>query len=293
MNPPVRRLLVIDDDADLRKLVIKRFQRTDLEIDEAWDITEAKRKMYQNAYDIIILDLVMYPESGYILLQLLKDDPKLKWIPLIVLSGSNDVEDKVKCLELGADDYVTKPFHFKELNARVARLLARSHQFEQLSFRDGLTGAYNRRYFDNQITVELQRAKRNPVAMSLAILDIDRFKSINDTYGHQVGDQVLQGLSQVLRNNLRQTDLLCRYGGEEFVVLLLDTGEKEARDLMCGILEIVRTQTLAFFGEQPINITFSAGIGQWETQFTEADWIAIADQRLYQAKEQGRDRVVI
>jgi two-component system cell cycle response regulator len=293
MNTPISRLLVIDDDADLRKLVIKRFQQTDLKIDEAWDVAEAKRKMYQNAYDIIILDLVMYPESGYILLQLLKDDPKLKWIPLIVLSGSNDVEDKVKCLELGADDYVTKPFQFKELKARVARLLARSRQFEQLAFRDGLTGAYNRRYFDNQISVELQRAKRTPMPMSLAILDIDRFKSINDTYGHQVGDQVLQGLSLFLRNNLRQTDLLCRYGGEEFAVLLLDTGEKEAQEVMCGILEKVRTQPLAYCGEQPINITISAGLVQWESQLTDAEWIGIADQRLYQAKEQGRDRVVI
>jgi two-component system cell cycle response regulator len=292
MKSSVDRLLIIDDDADLRNLLIKRFEQSELEIDEASDVATAKSKLYEHTYDLIILDLVMYPESGYTLFELLKEDSKLKWIPLIVLSGNNDIEDKVKCLELGADDYVTKPFHFKELKARVHRLLYRSRQFEQLALRDALTGIYNRRYFDNQLVVELQRVQRFPASLSLAIVDIDEFKCINDTYGHQVGDQVLQGLAKLLQTNLRQTDLLARYGGEEFTVLLLDTKVSEAFAVLNGILEKLRMLPFAFVDQIPV-ITFSAGIAEWEPGLSETEWIQRADRMLYEAKQTGRNQVRI
>jgi two-component system cell cycle response regulator len=292
MKSSVDRLLIIDDDADLRNLLIKRFQQTELEIDEASDIATAKSKLYENNYDLIILDLVMYPESGYTLFELLKEDVKLKWIPLIVLSGSNDIEDKVKCLELGADDYVTKPFQFKELKARVHSLLSRARQFEQLAFRDPLTGIYNRRYFDNHLTDELQRVQRFPASVSLALLDIDQFKSINDAYGHQVGDQVLQELANFLKENLRQTDLLARYGGEEFIVLLLNTKASEAWIVIDGILKKLRMLPFAYTDLIPA-FTFSAGIAQWEPGLNETEWIHRADQQLYQAKQTGRNKVLI
>jgi two-component system, cell cycle response regulator len=291
MKNETERLLIIDDDADLRSLLVKRFQQTQLHIDEAHDVAAAKKKLYENPYDLIILDLVMSPESGYTLFDMLRGDPKLKWIPLIVLSGSDDTEDKVKCLELGADDYVTKPFQFKELNARVQRLLARARQFEQLAFRDALTGIYNRRYFDNQLDAELRRMQRIPASMSLALLDLDRFKCINDTYGHSVGDSVLQGLSALLRKNLRQTDLLARYGGEEFIILLLDTDEKEAANVMGSILQEVRLHAFAV-GDQQLTITFSAGIAEWEPALSAAEWVARTDQLLYQVKQSGRNKAL-
>ncbi|NHN35599.1 GGDEF domain-containing response regulator [Paenibacillus agricola] len=292
MKSSVDRLLIIDDDADLRNLLLKRFRQSDLEIDEASDVATAKRKLYEHTYDLIILDLVMYPESGYTLFELLKEDVKLKWIPLIVLSGSNDIEDKVKCLELGADDYVTKPFQFKELKARVSRLLSRARQFEQLAFRDPLTGIYNRRYFNNHLSVELQRVQRYPSSVSLALLDIDRFKSINDKFGHPVGDQVLKGLTKLLKANLCQTDLLARYGGEEFIVLLLDTKASEASIVIDEILQKLRILPFSYTDQIPA-FTFSAGIAQWEPGLNETEWIHRADQQLYEAKQKGRNKVLI
>jgi two-component system cell cycle response regulator len=291
MKSSVDRLLIIDDDADLRNLLMKRFRQIELEIDEASDVATAKSKLYEHTYDLIILDLVMYPESGYTLFELLKEDVKLKWIPLIVLSGSNDIEDKVKCLELGADDYVTKPFVFKELKARVNRLLSRARQFEQLAFRDPLTGIYNRRYFDNHLADELQRVQRFPASVSLALLDIDRFKSINDTFGHPVGDRVLQGLTKLLKANLRQTDLLARYGGEEFIVLLLNTKASEAWTVIDGILQKLRMLPFVCTDQIP-SFTFSAGIVQWEPGMSETEWIQRADQLLYEAKQAGRNKVL-
>ena len=122
----------------------------------------------EHTYDLVTLDLMMHPQSGYELFEFLKEDPTLKWLPLIVLSGRNDLNDKVRCFHLGADDYVTKPFQYEELAARIYGLLKRTKNFEQLAFRDPLTGVFNRRYFDLQIGMELQRIERYPAPISLS-----------------------------------------------------------------------------------------------------------------------------
>ncbi|MGP7818830.1 diguanylate cyclase [Niallia sp. 01092] len=286
------RIILVDDDEDLRKLIIHKFKKSPLIIDESSSVQEAKHMLYENDYELILLDLMMEPESGYFLFDFLKHDPKLKWIPLIVLSGSNDIKDKVRCLNMGADDYVTKPFHFEDLNARVQRILARSKQFEQMAFCDALTGIYNRRYFDNQLIIEMERNKRYPAPITLALIDIDHFKLINDIYGHPIGDQVLQRLAYLLKQNLRNSDLIARYGGEEFVVLLSNTTEEQATVLMNRILEKVRTFCFAEVNTETINITFSAGIAPLSQDLKGQEWIKRADTMLYQAKQLGRNRVM-
>jgi two-component system, cell cycle response regulator len=242
---------------------------------------------------VILLDLMMYPQSGYELFEFLKEDPTLKWIPLVVLSGRDDLEDKVRCLRLGADDYVTKPFQYDELEARVYSLLKRSKQFEEMAFRDVLTGVYNRRYFDQQLQMELRWVQRDNSPITLAFIDIDRFKHVNDTYGHHIGDLVLQGLSHLLQQNIRGTDFLARYGGEELVILLPDTTAKQALNLLERIAEVVRSQPMARHQGQEFTITFSAGISQWEPGMTAQKWIELADDAMYQAKQLGRDRTVL
>jgi two-component system cell cycle response regulator len=292
MNKFTANILVVDDDEDLRRLMIHKFKRKGLEVDEAHNIASAVQLLYGKVYDMIILDLNMEPESGYVLFDFLKNDPRLKWIPLIVLSGSESVSDKVRCLDLGADDYVTKPFVFDELLARVNRVVARSKQFEQMAFKDSLTGLYNRRYFDNQLGVELERVQRIPMELSLAVIDIDRFKFINDTYGHPLGDQVLQGLAYIIKENLRKSDLLARYGGEEFIVLMHNTDELTARGLLMKVLEVVRGTVLARMDEKEIFITFSCGVLNWSSELTADEWLQQTDDLLYEAKQQGRNRIV-
>jgi two-component system cell cycle response regulator len=288
---PEGRLLLIDDDDLLRRYLVAQFQDLKYEVDEAPDVESAKRLLRQTAYDLILLDLMMYPQSGYELFEFLKEDPTLKWVPLVVLSGREDLEDKVRCLRLGADDYVTKPFQFAELEARVHTLLRRSKQFEQMAFRDALTGLYNRRYFDHQVQVMLQWVKRDRRPISLAFLDIDGFKSINDTYGHDVGDQVLQALGQLLQKNLRSTDLLARYGGEELVMVFPDTDEEQAVFVMKRILERVRTHPLARVKGKSLCVTFSAGVAEWEEGLTVQQWMRRADGAMYLAKQSGRNQV--
>ncbi|MCY9697013.1 diguanylate cyclase [Paenibacillus alginolyticus] len=141
--------------------------------------------------------------------------------------------------------------------------------------------------------MELQRIERYPAPISLVFIDIDCFKRINDTYGHHVGDLVLQGLAHLLQVNLRSTDLLARFGGEEFVIALPNTTVEQACATMQSILNKVRLNAVAQYEGQTFSITFSAGVAEWHEGMTVAEWVAKADDAMYQAKQQGRDRIVI
>ncbi|NEW08152.1 response regulator [Paenibacillus sp. SYP-B3998] len=286
------RLLLVDDDEVLRSYLTRRLQLDDCVVDEAADVESAVKLLREHTYDLVTLDLMMHPQSGYELFEFLKEDPTLKWLPLIVLSGRNDLHDKVRCFHLGADDYVTKPFQYEELAARIYGLLKRTKNFEQLAFRDPLTGVFNRRYFDLQIGLELQRIERYPAPISLVFIDIDRFKRINDGFGHHVGDLVLQGLAHLLQVNLRATDLLARFGGEEFVIALPNTTAAQAMRIVQHILDKARQNPVAQYEGKPFFVTFSAGVAEWQAGQSVAEWISKADDGMYQAKQQGRNRVV-
>ncbi|MCZ8516323.1 diguanylate cyclase [Paenibacillus filicis] len=287
------RLLVIDDDEVLRSYLVRRLKLDGYEVDEAADVPSAEKLLRERTYQLVTLDLMMHPESGYELFEYLKEDPTLKWTPLIVLSGREDVGDKVRCFYLGADDYVTKPFQYEELHARIYSLLKRTRTFEQLAFRDPLTGVYNRRFFDHQVQVELQRMRRFPAPISLVFIDIDRFKSINDTYGHHIGDLVLQGLAHLLQNHLRSTDLLARFGGEEFVIVLPGSSEADAKRMLEAILQQTHTGPIAQNEGQSIYITFSAGVSEWRPGMPVEEWIRRSDHAMYEAKQTGRNKVVL
>lgn len=287
------RILIVDDDVALRSFLVKSLQSDGYEVDGVHSIDNAKEKLYQNKYDLITLDLRMHPQSGYDLFYFLKEDPTLKWIPLIVLSAENDLQDKVRCLQLGADDYVTKPFQYEELAARIFSLLRRTMIFSQLAFRDPLTGIFNRRYFDNQMQLELKRIERFPAPISIAFIDIDRFKLVNDTYGHSIGDLVLQAMAHTLQENVRSTDLVARFGGEEFVIIFPNTTARQAAELIQGILNKIRRSPITEHEGQAYNITFSAGIAQWQPCSDVQKWIKSADDTMYKAKEQGRNRCLV
>lgn len=287
------RLLVIDDDEVLRSYLVRRLTLEGYIVDDARDVASAQRLLREFTYDLITIDLMMHPQSGYELFEFVKEDPTLKWVPLVVLSGRSDINDKVRCFYLGADDYITKPFQYEELSARIYGLLKRTKNFEQMAFRDPLTGAYNRRFFDHQILAELQRIQRYPSPISLAFIDIDRFKSINDTHGHHIGDIVLQGLAHLLQNHLRETDLLARFGGEEFVIVLPGVTGVDARKVMETMLQHTHAGPVAQYEGQAFHITFSAGVCEWSEGMSVAEWIRRADDAMYSAKQSGRDRVLL
>lgn len=287
------RLLIIDDDEVLSSYLSRSLQFDGYEVMEAYDVDSGKNLLRNHHFDLVILDLMMYPESGYELFDFLKEDPTFKWLPLIVLSGRLDVQDKVQCFYLGADDYVTKPFEYEELAARIYSLLERNKGFEQMAFRDPLTGVFNRRYMDQQLQTELKRMEHYPAPMTLAFLDIDKFKLINDSYGHTAGDMVLQGLANVLQSRLRVTDLIARYGGEEFVIMMPGTTAAEGKKVLTGALQAVREAAVARDEVREYYITFSAGLAQWREGMSAEEWIKQADASMYLSKTDGRNRITM
>ncbi|CAG7656463.1 diguanylate cyclase [Paenibacillus allorhizosphaerae] len=293
--PPLHdeRLLVIDDDDAMRSFLAQRLNLDGYEVDDAADVATAQRLLRERTYHLVTLDLMMRPTSGYELIEFMKEDPTLKWIPLMIVSARDDVNDKVRSFYLGADDFVAKPFHYEEIHARICSLLKRTRTFEQLAFRDPLTGVYNRRYFDHQIQVELGRIRRYPAPISMVFIDIDRFKSINDTHGHHVGDLVLQGLAHLLQHHLRATDLLARFGGEEFVIAMPNTPGADAKKTVEAILACTHKGPVAQNEGQSYHITFSAGVSEWHPGMTVDEWIRNSDDAMYEAKQRGRNQVVI
>ncbi|REE90505.1 diguanylate cyclase (GGDEF)-like protein [Paenibacillus taihuensis] len=289
--PGSSRILVIDDDAGLRAYLTERLELEGYMVDTASNVQEAMRLLRGGNYQLITLDLMMYPQSGYEILQMIKNDQAIRVVPMIVLSGCNETEDKVRCFDMGADDYVIKPFDYEELSARIRRLLQRNREYELLAFRDPLTGLYNRRFFDIQIEVELNRMNRKPASLSIALIDVDHFKMVNDTYGHQIGDLVLQHFGQLLRESLRSSDIVARWGGEEFVVILPNTNDSDAYKAIGSILQKVQHSPIVTTEERSHSITFSAGISQWRPGLTVEQLIQRADYALYKAKHLGRNRM--
>lgn len=290
---PSGRILIVDDDDVFRSYLVERLQSKGYEVDSAANVEMAKNMLHENSFDLITLDLLMHPDSGYELFHFLKENPTFKWLPLIVLSGKNDIDDKVRCLLTGADDYVVKPFQFEELEARIYRLLTRSQLLEQMAFRDALTGVYNRHYFDQQLKFELQRVQRTRQNITIAFIDIDRFKQINDTFGHQMGDLVLQTFGDIMQKNLRSTDVLARYGGEEFIIIFPDTSENEVVSIVNRILRKFHKIPIIQKEDREIYLTFSAGVSGWRPNLSPQEWIKLADGAVYQAKRMGRNQVVL
>ncbi|MDR6550898.1 response regulator [Paenibacillus qinlingensis] len=286
------RLLVVDDDRVLRSYLARKLRLEGYNVDEASNVETAIKLLKENDYQLITLDLMMHPQSGYEIFEVLKEDPMIKWLPMLVLSGRNDMKDVVRCFRMGADDFVTKPFRYEDLSARIQRMLLRHMEFALMAFNDPLTGIHNRRYFDLQLQVEVNRAQRYNEPLTLVIIDIDFFKAINDKHGHPFGDLVLQKFSHLLQSCLRNTDILARLGGEEFGVILPGITDLEAEQIMNRILEQVRREPIAQHDFFDYFITFSAGISSWNSNKSVQNWFQVVDYTMYKAKCNGRNRVL-
>ncbi len=247
--------------------------------------------------DIILLDIMLPGTDGISIARQLKNDPVYEGIPIIFLSAVTSGDYIADGFTLGAEDYIKKPFDSTELTARIKRAIensTRQHELYLRATRDSLTGLYNREYFFEQLEMSINKWKRGKCCFSIGIIDIDLFKNINDTYGHQTGDRVLQKLSSVLLRTLRGSDLIARYGGEEFIFILSDSGCNESKAvidrLRVGLAEADMDE------ENHIFITFSCGICDImeidDTDDPARDLVALADRRLYIAKNSGRNRTV-
>ncbi|MBT1073294.1 diguanylate cyclase [Pelotalea chapellei] len=297
-------VLVIDDSIAIRERIIRSLEAFNLfeRYYEAEDGLEGFKKLLASPVDIILCDLEMPRMDGFKFLGMLKSRPDFQDVPVIILTGMNDRDLKVKGLEQGASDYITKPFDPEELVARVKVHLKIKHLQDdlkrsnelllELSNTDHLTGMYNRRYLMESLDKEVQRTIRKGGNLSLIILDIDHFKQVNDTYGHLQGDIVLQKVAVQLQKELRSYDTAARYGGEEFLAVLPDASLEEA----IFVAERIRIAIQSLTFREPLSalsITASLGVATFAVPCcsTVDDFIKLADDALYRAKTSGRNRV--
>lgn len=290
-----QRILLIDDSEDIHHLVRARLKGLGVEVLDANEGTRGLEMVREIEPDLILLDVNMPDISGFDLCKQLKDDAQTHDIPVIFLTGENETVNKVKGFDLGAVDYVTKPFDPAELRARVRAALKTKELVDALATQaqiDGLTQLHNRRYFDRRLSAAITEGRRYKRAIGLLLIDVDHFKSINDAFGHPKGDLVLRRLAELLRVGCRESDVACRYGGEEFTLILPESTSDQTYQSGLRLLETVRqcSDFVSIIG-RPVTVSIGAATAMPDDQVTPAALVAQADKALYSAKESGRDRV--
>ena len=290
-----KTILIIDDvAANVHTLMALLGEEYDLL--GSLDGEEALAILEEETVDLILLDILMPGMDGLEVCRRIKADEKTRDIPVIFITVKTDEDSIVAAYDLGGADYITKPFLAREVLSRVKKELKFQEMMQELALlasTDPMTRLYNRRYFSRIARHALALAKREKESLSVIMLDIDHFKYINDTYGHQVGDQVIILLAETITEQLRQSDFAARFGGEEFVILLPSTSLASAR----GIAEKLRktVETLTYKSAEGIAIHFTISLGVSTVDILTEDSVEPAlkraDDAMYLAKESGRNRV--
>src|SRR5574343_615128 len=290
--------ILIVDDVIINLHLLDGLLKADYTVLMAKSGQQALQLAREHLPDLVLLDVVMPEMDGFAVLQALRHDARTKNIPVIFITGQDRPEDEAQGLLRGAVDYITKPLNEVIVKARVATHLKLERQrrmLESLANIDGLTELPNRRQLDQVYHGEWERARRNQLPLSVAIIDVDCFKQYNDHCGHAMGDRVLQQLAQAIASNLgRPGDLAARYGREEFVVVLPATQAQGAWQLLETIRRTVEAMGIPHPASQvsPF-VTISAGVASLRAGIaTPAALLQLADQRLYQAKRAGRNCVI-
>ncbi len=280
------KILVVDDEKDGRRLIKSILTQANYETKEAENGEEAVEKLRREKFDLLILDVQMPKMDGYQVCHEIRNDPLLKRIPVIMLTVMGDTLDRVRGHRLGIDDYITKPFDAEEFLARVDSVLSRRNVYEEMSMLDPLTKLYNLNYFKEQFESIFNLSRRNDNVFSLALIDIDKFKYINDTYGHLAGDYVLKHMAEIMTSTLRKTDIITRYGGDEFTIILPHLGPKQAKIALQKLEDAVEKET--FTDQQSgetIDVTISWGISTFNKNYTDAaQMFEKADKNMYKDK---------
>jgi len=294
------RILVVEDRRVAAQQVAQTLSGANEVVVESSD-QEALIKARSDEFDLIIASLDLQESDGLRLCSQLRTVESTRSTPILAISDEGEMKRLFRALDLGVNDYVTRPLDHNELTARVQTLLKRKLYQDKLrenlqlslemAITDQLTSLYNRRYMENHLGSLVRRAKSQEKPLSILMMDIDHFKAVNDTYGHAVGDEVLIEFSSRLQRNVRGLDLACRYGGEEFVVVMPETDGAFAYMVAERLRQDVSEVT--FETESgPLDITLSIGIASLESsEESGEDILKRADVALYKAKGEGRNRV--
>ena len=294
------KILIADDDRASLLWLKKLLEQEGYEIIPAANGKDAWEEYKRNEVSIALLGWMMPEMDGVELchrIRGLESSENKSYCYIIMVTAKTETEALTKAVEVGADDFVCKPYDKQVLASRIRlgkRIVEGKKKIEQLSIIDELTGFYNRRYFFDSLKLELSRSQRYGHCLSIVMLDIDGFKAYNDIYGHLQGDELLKSFAIIIKTEIRESDTACRYGGDEFVIILLRADATQAREVVARInlrLErLSRAQKMAI----KVPLGLSAGIAQYpEDTADEGQLIFLADTALYHSKRLGRTRITL
>lgn len=296
-TPTAKPKLLVVDDQPINIQVLHQIFAADFQVFMATSGAQALAICKTNPPDLVLLDIVMPGMDGFEVCSTLKADEATCNIPVIFVTGHTDAEQETHGLSLGAVDFISKPVTPAVVRARVKTHLTLKQQSDvmrKLVFLDGLTGVFNRRYFDQQLSIEMARALRSGQPISVIMVDVDFFKRYNDFYGHQMGDDCLRQVASTLQAGLRRpADLVARYGGEEFACILPETTFDVAMGIANELEQGVRAKCIPHENSETAKVvTVSLGVAgrPGGSATTGAALLALADAQLYQAKHSGRGR---
>jgi len=284
------RILIVDDSIYLSAHYALILQQVGMEtcvVNEPLELLDHLEKFNP---ELILLDLHMPDCHGTELAKVIRQQEAFIGVPIVYLSGETDLVKQLDALKIGGDEFITKPIGPVYLLSTVKNRVKRSRVLRSLMVRDSLTGLLNHTRTKEMLVTEMERAKRRKSRLCYAMIDIDNFKSVNDLFGHSVGDQVIKSLSTLLRQRLRKTDVIGRYGGEEFAVILIDADQIEASRILNEIRETFSGISYHANGID-FNVTFSCGIASFPAIDYPGSINDSADRALYKAKNNGRNKV--
>lgn len=297
------RILIVDDDRAQCVHAARIVEEWQAEARTAQTWAEALRLFREFHPEVVLLDVVMPHIDGYKLAQMFKREAA--FVPVIFLTSLDDIDSKQRGLAAGADEFLTKPLNAFELQIRLSSMLrikrltdqlegARA-EYATLAHIDALTQVANRRAINQWLTTEFERASRYARPLAVLMVDVDHFKSVNDTYGHQIGDRVLAEVALSIRGAIRKSDFVGRFGGEEFLIVAPETTSLSVRPLAERVRQRIQEQTTAAAQEAGIPaVTASLGAATTERAFKNVEeLLQDADVALYRAKQEGRNRVCI
>jgi len=284
------RVLIVDDDEILAEHYRLTLEAVGMLAEKVCHPQETLTAMQDLHPDLLIIDLYMPDCKGYDLALAIRYEDAWLSLPIIYLSSEDDLDEQVKALSNGGDDFLTKPISDTRLIATVEARAARARKVSELMSQDSLTGLLKHSNIKDRLTQEVEHTRRQGTVMAMAMVDLDHFKSVNDTWGHPMGDQVIKTLAHLLRQRLRREDSIGRYGGEEFAIVLPDCTAEDAVHLLDDIRQ--RFGEIRFSHEgRSFTVTLSAGIATSDQCADAQSLLAAADAALYEAKDGGRNQV--
>lgn len=284
------RILIIDDEVETADYHATLLRQAGMEVRTLYKVEDILQVMGEFRPELILMDVYMPACDGIEVARVIRQDALYLDVPIVFLSSDSNLDNQAAAIASGADEFLTKPIRPLHLISAVASRVKRYRELRSLIMRDSLTGLFNHSAVTEHLARELATARRMQKPLSLAMIDIDRFKSVNDSYGHPVGDQVIRALSRMLQQRLRRSDIIGRYGGEEFVVIMPHTPAAAA----VPVLDQIRASfsNIRHHAEhQDFSVTFSAGVAEIASDIDAEELLRRADVALYQAKNDGRNQI--